>query len=154
MPTCELNYIYDSGCTRHISPYCKDFTSFAKISPKVFQAANKQSFSATGKGEIIINIPKDADFSRLQLTQVLYSPEVGYTLVSIGKLDNKGFSATFLGRKCCIHGPDGEQVGEIPKCKGLDKVQHDEREEANVVEDTLTLDSLQPRLGHISPKAA
>ena len=57
---------------------------------------------------MIINIPDGADSSQLRLTEVLYSPEVRYTLISIGQLDNKGFSATFLGRKCLIQGPDGK----------------------------------------------
>lgn len=92
--------LYDSGCTQHISPYREDFTSFTEIPPKSFRA-------------------KGANFSQLQLTEVLYSPEVGYTLISIGKLDEKGFSATFSDGKCSICGPDGEQVGEILKSKGL-----------------------------------
>ena len=62
---------------------------------------------------MVINVPKDTDVSKLQLTEVLYSPEVGYTLVSIGRLDKKGFSATFSGGKCTIHGPKGEQVDEF-----------------------------------------
>ena len=71
-------------------------------------AANKQSFSAIGKGKMVINVPKGIESSKLQLTEVLYSPEVGYTLILIGRLDEKGFSATFSGGKCAIHGPNGE----------------------------------------------
>jgi hypothetical protein len=111
--------LYDSGCTQHISPYREDFTSFTEIPPKSFRATNKQSFSATGKGEMVVDVPKGANFSQLQLTEVLYSPEVGYTLISIGKLDEKGFSATFSDGKCSICGLDGEPVGEIPKSRGL-----------------------------------
>ena len=135
--------LYDSGCTQHVSPFCEDFTNFMEIPLKTFHAANKQSFSATKRGEMVINIPIGVNFSKLQLTEVLYSPEVGCTLISIGKLDEKGFSAAFSGGKCTIHGPDGECVGEVPKSgKGLYKVQHETDEEANSAKEILTLDML------------
>ena len=49
--------LYDSGCTRHISPYREDFESFAEIPSMSFSAANKAKFNATGKDEIVIDIP-------------------------------------------------------------------------------------------------
>jgi len=58
--------------------------------------------------------PNGVETSKLQLTEVLYSPQVGYTLVSIGNLDDKGFTVTFGGGKCVVTGPDGKQIGEIP----------------------------------------
>ena len=76
--------LIDSGCTRHISPYREDFTSFREIPPKSFRAANKQQFSAVGTGELTIHLPEGTGNGKLELTEVLYSPEVGYTLVSVG----------------------------------------------------------------------
>jgi hypothetical protein len=76
--------LIDSGCTCHISPYREDFTSFEEIPLRSFRAANKQRFSAVGMGELTIDLPNGADGSKLALTEVLYSPEVGYTLVSVG----------------------------------------------------------------------
>ncbi|KAF9545221.1 hypothetical protein CPC08DRAFT_608933, partial [Agrocybe pediades] len=85
-----------------ISPYRDDFEAFEEITPKTFKAANKQSFSAVGKGEMVIDVPDGASTSQLRLTEVLYSPEVGYTLISIGKLDDLGFDMRFKGGKCRI----------------------------------------------------
>ena len=65
-------------------------------------AANKQSFKAVGKGKLVIDIPNGVDSSQLRLTKVLYSPEVRYTLVSVGRLDENGFSVTFGNGKCTI----------------------------------------------------
>jgi len=76
--------VYDSSCTSHISPYQRDLENFIDIPLKSFQAANKQDFQAVGKGEMVIDIPNGADISQLRLTEVLYAPEVGYTLVSVG----------------------------------------------------------------------
>ena len=103
--------IYDSGCSKHLMPYHDALKNFVKIPPKTFQAANKQTISAVGMGEMMIDIPNGADISQLRLTKVLYSPEVSYTLISVGQLDEKGFKITFLGGKCFIKRPDGKRVG-------------------------------------------
>jgi hypothetical protein len=87
--------LYDSGSTCHISPFKELFDTLSTIPPKTFMAANKQLFNAVGIGEMIIEIPNSIDVSKLHLTEVLYSPEVGYTLVSIGCLDELSYSATF-----------------------------------------------------------
>ena len=103
--------LYDSGCSNHISPYCESFENFENTTPKQFRAANQQTFSTIGKGELIMEIPNGSDYSKLRLMDVLYSPNVRYTLVSIGRLDEAGFTATFGGGKCVVCGPDGERIG-------------------------------------------
>ena len=74
--------IYDSGCSKHLTSYRDALENFIKISLKSFRAANKQNMTAVGMGEMTINVPDGADVSQLNLTKVLYSLEVGYTLVS------------------------------------------------------------------------
>jgi hypothetical protein len=105
-------------------------------------------------GEMTIDIPNGVDISQLKLTEVLYSPEVGYTLVSIGRLDEKGFTTTFSGGKCLIRGPEGEEIGLVPKSeRGLYCVVH-EQESVNSAVEELTLDQFHRRMGHILPKIA
>ncbi|KAG2068612.1 hypothetical protein BDR04DRAFT_966479, partial [Suillus decipiens] len=53
------------------------------------------SFNAVGVREMVVEVPNGIDVSQLCLTEVLYSPEVGYTLVSIGHLNELGYSMTF-----------------------------------------------------------
>jgi len=106
--------IYDSGCSKHLTLYCNALKNFIEIPPKSFRAANKQNITAVRMGEMTINVPDGADVSQLKLTEVLYSPEVGYTLVSVGRLDEKGFEVIFSGGKCTIKGPNGEHVGAVP----------------------------------------
>lgn len=48
----------------------------------------------------------------------MYSPEVGYTLISVGRLDDLGFELTFGGGKCTIRASDGKVVGVVPKDDG------------------------------------
>jgi hypothetical protein len=146
--------ILDSGTTRHISPYSNDFDTLTDIPPKPLRAANQGSFSAVGMGELVIDVPNGVEASQLRLTEVLYSPEVGYTLVSIGRLDDMGFTSTFGGGRCVIRAPDGARVGVIPKnSKGLYRIEH-ELDSANAVGEKISIDQLHRRLGHISPAVA
>jgi hypothetical protein len=103
---------------------------------------------------MIIDIPNGADVSQLQLTEVLYSPEVGYTLVSVGRLDQTGLSVTFGDGKCTVKASDGKQIGEIQRSgHGLYRVTHD-ADTANSAVEVLTLDQFHRRMGHISPETA
>ena len=107
--------LYDSGCTNHISPYRSHFKNFQSITPCHFRTANKQTFSTTGKGDLVIDIPHGDGVTQLCLLDILYSAEVGYTLVSVGRLDEAGFTVTFGGGKCMLKGKDDEEIGEVPR---------------------------------------
>ena len=52
-------------------------------------------------GEMTIDVPDRDNFSQLHLKEVLYSPDVGYTLISIGNLDEEGFLTEFAGGSVC-----------------------------------------------------
>ncbi|KAG2067447.1 hypothetical protein BDR04DRAFT_1027556, partial [Suillus decipiens] len=60
------------------------------------------SFNAVRTGDMVIEVPNGVVVSQLQLTEVLYLPEVGYALVSIRCLDELRYSATFTDRKCIL----------------------------------------------------
>jgi len=90
-------------------------------------------------GEMIINIPNGTDVSKLRLTEVSYSPDMGYTLVSVEKLNDKGFELIFLGERCMICRPMGEHIGAVPKARqGLYCMAHEEPIAANLAEEILT----------------
>jgi len=44
----------------------------------------------------------------------VYDTEVGYTLVSIGWLNDAGFSTTFANTRCIIHDAGGSCIAEVP----------------------------------------
>src|ERR1700760_1797591 len=148
--------IIDSGCTRHLTPDRGNLTNYMEISPKSFRAANKQSMSAVGKGEMSIKIQNGSRVSKIELTGVLHVPQAGYTLISVGQLDKAGYTVTFGGRKCVLTGPNGQKVGAISMTEqGLYKVTNDVNEEiAGAAEEVLTLDQFHRRMGHISPSSA
>ena len=149
-PVVEL---YDSGSTRHISLYKDQFVSLTSIPPKTFSAANKQSFNAIATGDLIVNVPNRCDVTKLRLTEVLYSPAVGYTLVLIGHLDQLGYSVTFGNGTCTICSPDDDVIGQVPKTHtGLYHVINTGADDgANAAVETVTVMELHRRMGHISP---
>ena len=152
-PSCQVK-LYNSGTMRHISPYCERFENLIDIPDKFFTAANHQKFVTTGVGDMIVEVPNGYDVSKLHLTEVLFSLEVGYTLESIGCLDELGLSTTFAEGFCTIKGSDGETIGRIPRTsKGLYRVVH-EHETANAATETVTVMELHRRYGHIAPSVA
>ena len=69
---------------------------------------------------MVIPIPNGtAADSCICLKNVLFTPEVSYNLISVGRIDDAGFTATFTDGQCIIVGPEGSTVGRIPKTGGL-----------------------------------
>ena len=149
--TVGMAELYDSGCTNHISLYKNQFENFQSITLHHFCAANKQTFSTIGKGELIIDIPNSDGMTQLCLFDVLYSAEVGYMLVSIGRLDEASFMAVFGGGKCTLLGEDEVVIGVVPRTPTrVYKVEHEDGT-ANAAEERLTMDKFHRRMGHILP---
>lgn len=152
--------LYDSGTTQHISPFRDQFTTYEEIPRRSLQAANQQEFFAVGSGDMVIDVPDGVDAAKLRLTEVLYSPEVGYTLISVGRLDEAGYSATFGQGECEIRDPDGARVGSVPKnSKGLYRVVHESvdpsaGDSVNAATTHLTPMAFHRRMGHIAPAVA
>lgn len=107
--------LFDLGVSCHISPHRDEFSTFKTITPQALKTANKQTFSAVGEGEVTLDLPNGATSSKLHLTEVLYSPEAGYTIISIRRLDVAGFTTTFANNKCIIHDNCGARIAEIPR---------------------------------------
>ena len=88
---CTFTHILDSGCTKHLSPDLSLFTSIARCAPRHFNTANKTFFKATHCGEAAVPIQSND----LTLPNTLYAPELAHTLISIGCLDNTGYTVIF-----------------------------------------------------------
>ncbi|KIK50622.1 hypothetical protein GYMLUDRAFT_252832 [Collybiopsis luxurians FD-317 M1] len=115
--SCTFMHILDSGCTKHISP-----------DPSLFET--------THCGEASIPIQSN----NLMLPNTLYIPELANTLISIGCLDDAGYTVTFSNGKAEIRYKDGTLVGIIPKSNGLYRIIS--TEEADAAVEMLTLDEL------------
>ena len=146
--------LYDSGATRHISPYRNDFTSYRTLEPPVFlHAANGQQFPAVGTGTMVISTPNGGEQSALTLEKVLHAPSVGYTLVSLGALDTLGYRIAIGGGHLEIKSRGGERLALIGRTpRGLYRVSHEG--EACYAVEIVSIMELHRRMGHIAPASA
>ena len=93
--------------------------------------------------------------SSILLTDVLYCPEMGLTLVSISKLMDAGFHSHFALR-CKIFDERKKVIGDVPWRNGLYRVDHSMEtggEIAGMAAKVVTIEELHGRMGHISPEA-
>ena len=108
--------LYNSGATRHISPYKSDFSSYKPLSPPIFlNTANQQRFPAIGTGTLTIQVPNEGTESELALLNTLHAPSVAYTLVSLRTLDEEGYHAHIGAGRLELLSPEGVRVGQIPR---------------------------------------
>ena len=149
--------LYDSGASHHMSPHRQDFTSLSETR-MTLNAANQQAFRAVGVGEMVIPVPNGpAEDTRIRLTNVLYAPDIGYNLISVGRIDDAGYTTTFSGGHCVIADDAGNTVGRIPKSGGLYVVRREREDTATAaaapaVEEISEMEAHR-RLGHLPIRA-
>ena len=143
--------LYDSGASRHISPFRDQFVTYRAISPRAITAADKRLFYAIGTGDMRIEVPNGEKTTPILLRDALHAPDIGLTVVSVGRIANTGNSVSFEGETCKIKNQKGNTIGKIPaSANGLYKVEHDYVGAVTEQTDILTL---HKRLGHISADA-
>ena len=117
--------LYDSGASRHMSPYRDHFEGYTPIVLKSITAADKHYFQAIGKGNLCIKIPNGSRTMTVLLKDVLHCPDMGLTLVSIGKITSTGYKVMFQGPTCKIFDQNDKLIGQIDAKNGLYRVDHD-----------------------------
>jgi hypothetical protein len=108
---------------------------------------------AEGIGEMIIKLPNGDREVKMRLTRVLYMPALGFTLISVGRIDDAGYWSTFGGGMCQIKTNDSTLVGNIPKSGGVYKIPHRQHVAAATVGiKCMTIQELHNWLSHIAPR--
>ena len=150
--------LYDSGASRHMSPYKHKFINFIPIQRKVLTAADGGHFEAVGKGDMHISMPNGKSTTRILLKDVLYAPKMHITLVSIGKIDAAGYAALFHKSQLRIFSfmKEKKLLAQIEIGSGLYWVKHEKDIEfaVAVVPEVVTIEKLHRMIGHIAPEAA
>jgi hypothetical protein len=151
-PDVEIE-LYDSGVSRHMSPYAKRFINYCSIPPHLITAANKGTFYAIGTGDLRIDVPNGKGTTPVILHDTLHAPEMALTIVSISRITNASYEATFSKRSCKIKNKSGKTIGEIPaSANHLYKVEHAfTAASANqITVEHIDIHTLHRRLGHIA----
>jgi hypothetical protein len=119
--------LYDSGASRHISPFRHRFITYQPITPRPISAADKHIFYAIGTGTLQIQAPNGASSTQILLREALHAPDVGVTVVSIGSIAKAGYTVLFDGNTCKIKNKNDNVIGKIPAGQnGLYRVEHEQ----------------------------
>jgi hypothetical protein len=73
---------------------------------------------------IIVIVPNEDSSTKIKLTKVLYTPDVSYVLVSVGRIDDAGYYTTFGGGRCEIADAKRKVIGIILKKGGVYRTYH------------------------------
>ena len=143
--------LYDSGASRHMSPFRHRFITYHPIDSLPITAADKRVFYAVGMGDLQIEVPNGESSSSVILKDVLHAPDMALTIVSIGRIARSGCAVIFEDDVCRIK-RGGKIIGVVPaSANGLYRVDH--LEMAGSATTDVSLLSLHRRLGHISALA-
>ena len=132
-------------------PYHDHFENYMPIAPKSITTADKRYFQAIGKGDLQIKIPNGLGTTTILLKDVLHCPDMGLTLVSIGKITAAGYKVIFRGPTCRIYNCKDKIIGQINARNGLYHVDHEIVVNAAMSGQAckvLTIEELHRHMGH------
>ena len=97
------------------------------------------------------------EFQAPWVPQWLHCPDMGLTLVSIGKITAAGYKVIFRGPTCKVFDSKDKVIGLINVRNGLYRVDHDRVVNigmAGEAREVLMVEELHRRMGHIAPETA
>ena len=109
-----------------MTPLQESLTNYRAIAPKAINATNQLTFNAIGHGDHLIQVPNECSNSKILLRDVLHTPDIAQTLISIRLISDAGYSVTFKDGACTIRDSNGAIVGKIPEWDGFYKVDRGE----------------------------
>ncbi len=107
--------LYDSGASHHISPFRHHFVTYQPITPRPISAADNQVFYAIGTGMLQIEVPNGpALVMPILLWEALHVPDIGATVISIGRITKARYTVLFDSGTCKIQNKNAKVIGQIP----------------------------------------
>jgi hypothetical protein len=103
--------VYDSGMTHHFSPYWQCFLNFKNFPPYLAACAGGDNLLITRIGDLCIKILNGASETSFLLDNVLYTPNLHFTIVSMPWLAAEGYKILFENNLCKIDNQNRETIG-------------------------------------------
>src|SRR6266850_387777 len=110
-PTTKL---YNSGASRHMSPFGEHFINYRMILPCPITAADKRIFYAVGTRDLRIEVPNGKSSTPIILKDVLHALDMGITIVVINCITKAGYTVLFDHECCKIQDKNHKHVRNIP----------------------------------------
>src|SRR5882762_8714080 len=162
IPAASRGAIIDSGASAHFCPDRAKFTDFTAINPLEVRTADGSSISATGRGNVRIELPLGAERTAVTLKDVLYTPKMAFTLISTNRITAAGFALHFEDRMCKMLSPAPARkvIGLIPQVDGLYSLAAGATQnvptmpqQAHVARAKVSVYELHKILGHVAQEA-
>jgi hypothetical protein len=136
-----------------MSPSHERFITYQRIEPIPIKAANKGVFYAIGTGDLRVEVPNGESSTSITLKDVLYTPNLSNTVISINQISMASYSVTFKDSKCIIKDKRWNMVISVilVSPNGLYKVKH--AYAAIIALECISLVTLHCQLAHIGPHA-
>ena len=157
VPKSRLGACIDSGTSRHYSPNRDAFINYSPISNTTITTADSRKLKVLGKGDVRIELLNSTKCTKTILKEAIHAPDMAFTLISVGRLDDAKCSTAFSGGMCTIRNPSGHTMVTIPCANGLYCVTAPEDPPtvnyASIAMVKLTISEAHRKLGHITPSA-
>ena len=157
IPKPQLGAWIDSGASQHYSPNHDAFINYCPINNNTITTADGHKLKALRKGNVWIELLNSAKHTKTILKEAIHAPDMAFTLISVGQLDDAKCSTIFSGGMCTIHNLSGHTMVTIPCANGLYHVTAPEdpptANYASIAMVKLTISKAYWKLGHISPSA-
>ncbi|XPS72906.1 hypothetical protein M3J07_005050 [Ascochyta lentis] len=105
-----IDFILDSGATIHTCYIKELFSNLKPTSTSIKWGNTNSSIKAQGIGDVKLEFSSTKQLVRL--TNVLYVPELGVNLLSLGLITSKGFSLSFNKDSCYINKPNNSVLAK------------------------------------------
>ena len=147
--------IINSGASRHFSPERAKFLNYVEFAnSEPIRAADGRTFSALGKGDLETYLPNgDQKPTLTTLKNVLYSPNMAFTLISVSCVDRAGYSLFIKGGYCTLRDQNSKIIGRIPEVRGLYRITDTISQPphfANAAVRQISINELHRRMGHVN----
>ena len=96
------SWIIDSGASAHMTYTRALFTKYTRIQSFGVELGDKHKALAVGKGTVALDLWVKGRTVKCILTNVLHVPELGYNLISVSAMDEKGTTTSFNNGQCTI----------------------------------------------------
>jgi hypothetical protein len=106
--------LYDSGASRHMMLHQEHFVTYQQIDPRPIMVADKGVFYTIGQGDVHIQVPNEDKATEVVLRDMLHTPEMGLTVISVRRISNTSHAVAFEGNICKIKNKSGDIIGSIP----------------------------------------
>ena len=76
--------IWDSGASKHMSPYQEDFIKYEEVTDHTVRMGNKLQATVAGIGTLRVIVPNRDGTTMITLSNTLHVPQLHSMLVSLG----------------------------------------------------------------------